>query len=172
MLARDLNVFLDRISRLVHELDRVLNQVVEVNDDIIQIQVDLRSQIDHVVSSTRGLERNAMMSAKQEPRLSDAWFDATRQSVADLDYELSNNNYPPEASILLENLRAVVYNAEAQIHNSEQLYVSLGQLGDDAAGLKDSMAEMIRLEERMKAIIETGSQLVRRLRPSGTTTDK
>lgn len=171
VLARDLNIFLDRISRLVQELDLVLNQVVEVNDDIIQIQVDLRSQIDEVVSSTRGLERNAMIGAKQEPRLSDAWFDATRQSVADLDYELSNNNYPPEASILLENLRAVVYNAEAQIHNSEQLYVSLGQLGDDAAGLKDSMSEMIRLEERMKAIIDTGSQLVRRLRPSGTTSD-
>ncbi len=165
VLARDLNVFLDRISRLVQELDNVLIQVVAVNDDIVQIQGDLRSQIDNVVSNTRSVERRAMLSAKQEPRLSDAWFDATKRSVAELDATLASANNPPEAEALLQNLRAVVHNAESQVRNSEQLYVSMAELGDETVALKDSMSEMIRLEERMKSIIDTGSQLVRRLQP-------
>ena len=37
-LARDLNVFLDRINRLVGELDDVMRKVVAVNDDIIGVQ--------------------------------------------------------------------------------------------------------------------------------------
>jgi len=167
VLARDLNIFLDRINRLVQELDTVLRNVVEVNDDIVNIQGDLRAQIDKVVVNTRGIERHAMLSAKQEPRLSDAWFDATKRSVAELDAALVNANTPPEAQALLENLRSVVKNAEAQVNNSEHLYASLAQLGDEAVVLKDSMSEMIRLEERMKTIIEAGSQLVRRLRPEG-----
>ncbi len=167
VLARDLNVFLDRITRLVDELDGVLRQVVAVNDDIIQIQGDLRGQIDHVVSNTRALEREAMLSAKREPRLSNVWFDAVKRTVGDLDAALAGVENTPAAAELLENLRAVVVNAEAQIENSERVYLSLAELGDETEGLKGSMAEMTRLEERMKSIIETGSQLVGRLRPSG-----
>ena len=166
VLARDLNVFLDRISRLVDELDNVLNQVVNVNDDIIQIQGDLRQQIDRVVSNSRSIERDAMLSAKREPRLSNAWFDAVKNAVGDLDRALVEKSAAPEAADLLENLRAVVVNAEAQIENSEKVYVSLAELGDEAETLKGPMAEMTRLEERMKAIIETGTSLVGRLKPS------
>ena len=36
VLARDLNIFLDRIERLVEELGNVLGKVVTVNDDILQ----------------------------------------------------------------------------------------------------------------------------------------
>ena len=167
VLARDLNVFLDRINRLVQELDTVLHRVVNVNDDIIQIQIDLRSQIDRVVSNTRSIERHAMLSAKQEPRLSNEWFDAVKRSVAELDKSLAKTDNAPEATVLLENLRSVVINAEAQIRNSEHMYTSLAELGDEAEDLKHSMSEMIRLEERMNGIIETGTRLVSRLRPSG-----
>ena len=165
VLARDLNVFLDRISWLVEELDTVLSKVVDVNDDIIQIQLDLRSRIDSVVQNTRAIERNAMLTAKREPKLSDAWFDAVKRSVVELDAELSKVKASPGAEPLLENLRSVVANAEVQIENSEKVYLSLADLGDEADALRRPMAEMSRLEERMQAIIETGSRLVRRLRP-------
>ena len=166
VLARDLNVFLDRISRLVEELDTVLRKVVNVNDNIIQIQTDLRSRIDNVVQNTRAIERNAMLTAKREPKLSDAWFDAVKRSVVELDAELARVKATPGAEPLLDNLRAVVANAEVQIENSEQVYLSLADLGDEADSLRHPMAEMTRLEERMQTIIETGTQLVGRLRPS------
>jgi len=166
VLARDLNVFLDRISRLIEELDTVLRKVVHVNDDIIQIQLDLRSRIDRVVNNTRTIERNAMLTAKREPRLSHAWFDAIKRSVIELDAELARVVDAPGAEPLLENLRLVVENAEEQIRNSEDIYLSLADLGDEADALKQPMSEMTRLEERMNAIIETGTELVRRLRPA------
>ena len=170
VLARDLNVFLDRIGRLVEELSQVLNRVVDVNDDILQVQGDLRAQVDGVVSRSRSLERDAMFRAKREPRLSNAWFDSVKHSIANLDETLSGVNASPEASQLLEDLRAVVANAEDQISNSEHLYLSLGKLGDEAEMLKIPLAEMTRLEERMVGIIETGTGLVSRLSPKDKTT--
>jgi len=166
VLARDLNVFLDRISRLVEELDTVLRKVVNVNDDIIQIQFDLRSRIDSVVKNARTIERNAMLTTRREPKLSKEWFNAVKRSVAELDAELARARTTPGAEPLLRNLRSVVANAEVQIQNSEQVYLSLANLGDEADALRSPMAEMARLEERMQAIIETGSQLVGRLRPA------
>jgi len=144
----------------------VLRKVVHVNDDIIQIQLDLRSRIDRVVYNTRTIERNAMLTAKREPRLSHAWFDAIKRSVIELDAELALVVDTPGAEPLLENLRLVVENAEEQIRNSEEIYLSLADLGDEADALKQPMSEMTRLEERMNAIIETGTELVRRLRPT------
>ena len=169
VLARDLNVFLDRIGRLVEELSQVLNRVVDVNDDILQVQGDLRAQVDGVVSRSRSLERDAMFRAKREPRLSNAWFDSVKHSIANLDETLSEVNASAEASRLLEDLRAVVANAEDQISNSEHLYLSLGKLGDEAEMLKGPLAEMTRLEERMVGIIDTGTGLVSRLSPKDKT---
>ncbi|MEM6933516.1 MAG: methyl-accepting chemotaxis protein [Pseudomonadota bacterium] len=168
MLARDLNLFLDRISRLIGELDQVLSRVVAVNDDIVTIQGDLRGQIDTVVSGMRQLERDAMLSAKREPRLSNEWFVAIRNSIAALDETLAKVGEMPEAASLVENLRDVVANAETQIATSERVFEGLAALGDDTEQLKGAMSEMTRLEERMKAIVETGGVLVRRLRPDAT----
>jgi len=164
-LARDLNIFLDRINRLIGELNQVLMRVVSVNDDIVTVQGDLRSQIDRVVSGVRRLERDAMMAAKREPRLSNDWFAAIRRSVQALDDRLVQAGDIPQAGELLEALRAVVGHAETQLATSEKVFEGLAAVGDETEHLKGAMAEMTRLEERMKTIIETGGTLVRRLQP-------
>lgn len=167
VLARDLNLFLDRITGIVGELDTVLRKVVTANDDIIAVQGDLRATVDTVVSGIRQLERNAMLSAKQEPRLSNAWFDAVRGSIATLDDALAEVENAAAATELLEKLRQVVANAEAQTSASETLYKGLAEIGDQSENLKTSTLEMTRLEERLKSIIESGSGLVKRLRSDG-----
>ena len=164
-LAGDLNLFLDRISRIVEELDMVLRKVVSVNDDIITIQGDLRGQVDSVVTGARRLERRAMISARREPLLSNVWFDAVKGSIAELDGVLEKVEGAPQAGDLVDTLRAVVENAEAQIRTNEALFSELGALGEDTERFQAAVAEMARLEERMKAIIETGGLLVSRLRP-------
>jgi HAMP domain-containing protein len=170
-LARDLNLFLDRITGIVRELDNVLGKVVSANDDIVAVQGNLRQTVDEVVSDVRQLERNAMLSAKREPRLSNEWFDAVRHSIAALDDALAQVDDSGPAAELLETLRQVVVNAEAQTRTSEELYDRLADLGDRSETLKASTLEMSRLEERLKGIIETCGGLVRRLRtdqrPSG-----
>jgi len=165
VLARDLNLFLDRIGVLVKELDTVLTRVVEVNDDIVQIQSELHQKIDGVVLNTRALERGPLRRSKFEPRLSNAWFDAVKNSISQLDVAITQIDGAPEAKDVVNNLRAVVISAETQIENSEKMYISLAELGDEAQSLKGTMSEMSRLEERMKSVIETGTGLVRRLRP-------
>lgn len=163
-LARDLNLFLDRISTIVAELDAVLAKVVSANDDIIAVQSDLRRSIDGVVSDVRQLERDAMLSAKREPRLSNAWFDAVRGQIAELDKAMDGVD-AAEAAGLLDTLRQVVVDAEAQIATSESIYTKLADVGDRSDVLKASMLEMTRLEERLKSIIETCGGLVGRLQP-------
>ena len=110
-----------------------------------------------------------MRGAKQDLRLSQAWFDAIKHSVTELDNALAGINNAPEAETLLEDLRSVIDNADAQVRNSEQVYLSLNKLGEEAGALRGSVSEMIRLEERMKGIIDSGTQLVRRLRPADNT---
>ncbi|MEO1139525.1 MAG: HAMP domain-containing protein [Pseudomonadota bacterium] len=165
VLARDLNLFLDRISVIVSELDAVLAKVVSANDNIIGIQSDLRASIDRVVSDVRHLERDAMLSAKREPRLSNEWFTAVRGQIADLDGAVSQHGASTSAADLLEALRQVVSDAEAKMASSEAVFRKLADIGDQSETLKDSMLEMTRLEERLQGIIETCGGLVRRLRP-------
>ncbi|MEM6465322.1 MAG: HAMP domain-containing protein [Pseudomonadota bacterium] len=165
-LSRDLNLFLDRITRLIGELDSVLKRVIEVNDDILSIQTDLRDRVSGVLSQTRTLERRAMVSAKREPLLSAEWFEAIKDAIADLDTAVAGKN-APQAEPLLERLQAVVTHAQAQIASNETLFTDLAELGSETEQFQTAMTEMIRLEERMKLIIETGSTLVDRLKPEG-----
>ncbi len=165
VLARDLNLFLDRITKIVAELDAVLGKVVRANDDIIAVQGDLRRSVDQVVSGVRQLERDAMISAKREPRLSNEWFDSVRDAIGELDHALAQAGDAAPATRLLDTLRQVVANAEAQIATSETVYARLADLGDQSETLKGSLVEMTRLEERLKSIIETCGMLVSRLTP-------
>ena len=169
VLARDLNLFLDRITNIVSELDGVLKKVVVANDDIIAVQGNLRATVDNVVSGIRQLERNAMLAAKQEPRLSNEWFDAISGSIASLEASLANVEGASSASDLVDTLREVVSNAEAQTKSSEVIFTKLADLGDQSETLKDSTLEMIRLEERLKSIIESSSTLVQRLKTAEST---
>ena len=167
VLARDLNLFLDRISRIVSELDAVLGKVVAANNDIIAVQGDLRQTIDQLVSDTRSVERQAMLGARREPLLSNDWFNAIRYRISELDSVVDQADHSDDATALLKTLRQVVSDAEAQIETNEEIFQKLALLGDESAGLKDAMLEMTRLEERLGGIIETCSGLVRRLKPDG-----
>jgi len=166
VLARDLNLFLDRVCRLMEELDAVLQRVVAVNADIVGIQSDLRDRIDGVTRRIHQLERSAMLGAKAEPRLSHAWFDTARRAVTSLEARHDSAAETRDLHDLLEDLRTVVTHAEAQIETSERVFADLGVLGDESEKLKRAMTEMIRLEERMQGIVETGSVLVQRIRPA------
>ena len=135
-LARDLNIFLDRISRLIAELNQVLLRVVAVNDDIVTVQGDLRGQIDRVVTGVRRLEQRDDMPVKRQlrpqrlvqgdPHLGSG---AGRQARA-------GGRLPPQAGELLEALRAVVGHAETQLATSEKVFERLAAVGDDTENSK------------------------------------
>ncbi len=162
-LARDLNLFLDRITRIVAELDAVLHRVVAVNDDILRIQGDMRDRIDGFVGGLHALERRAMLNARREPLLSREWFEAMGAAVHRLRDALPEGAEDPAA--LLDRLRAVVDTAERQIETNVALFEELATLGEDSGRFQHALAEMARLEERMRGVIDTGAALVARLQP-------
>ena len=172
VLARDLNLFLDRITGVVTELERVLHRVVEVNDDIVDIQGRMRAQIDALATGTRALERRALTGARRAPRLSAEWFEEMRRSVAALDTAIgparANSPEGAEAARIVDALSGVIENAEAQIRTSEALFEDLSAMGAQTESFQSAMAEMARLEERLQAIVETGTRLVARLQPRPT----
>jgi len=164
-LARDLNLFLDRISRVVAELDAVLHRVVAVNDDILRIQSDMRDRIDGFVGGLHKLERQAMLNARREPLLSPEWFDAMGAAVERLRAALPEGAEDPAA--VLERLRAVIDTAERQIATNMALFEELARLGEESGRFQHALADMARLEERMRGVIDTGAALVARLQPGG-----
>jgi hypothetical protein len=115
-----------------------------------------------------------MLAAKREPLLSNAWFEAIRTSVAELDTALTaaRGDMPNavEAARLVTALSQVVEHAEAQIRSNEALYEDLARLGDESELFRNAISEMARLEERLQAIVEAGTGLVRRLRPGADNT--
>jgi hypothetical protein len=158
-LSRDLNLFLERLQRVVAELDAVLRRVVAVNDDIVRIQTELRDRLDGFVAGVHRVERRAMLGARREPMLSAEWFDAMRDGVAAL--TLPGANVDPAA--VAEKLRAVIAHAEAQVATNMQLFEDLAALGDDSERFRRDLSEMARLEERLQGVIETGTALLSRL---------
>ena len=94
VLARDLNLFLDRITGIVSELDAVLAKVLSANDDIIAVQVNLRQTVDRIVSGVRQLERDAMLSAKSEPRLLTNGLTQCGPQSPELDQALAQVDHP------------------------------------------------------------------------------
>lgn len=163
ILARDLNLFLDRITRLVTELDGILDSVVRVNDDIITMQANLRDHAETVVAQTRNLERRSVLLTKRNSSLSAASIDAIKIMIADLnraqdqmvDRELSEN--------IIAEINVIIGNAESQRNTNGELYLELSELGAETQQFQTAIAEMVRLEERMKGIIGTGTALVHRL---------
>ncbi|WP_152497502.1 hypothetical protein [Roseovarius sp. THAF8] len=55
MLARDLNLLLDRIPTIIGRLDMAPGKVVAATDDVIALQGDPRSSLDSVVPDMRRL---------------------------------------------------------------------------------------------------------------------
>ena len=166
-LARDLNVFLDRLTRIVAELDEVLRRVVGVNDDIMRIQSDLRGRIARFTASMREVERRAMLAARREPMLSQEWFEAMGGSIAALRATAEADAAGPALSETLDRLSAVIGHARGQIETNAALFEDLARLGEEAEQFRDALAEMARLEERLNGVIESGAALVGRLQAGG-----
>lgn len=171
VLARDLNLFLDRIGQLLSELDAVIQRVVAVNGDIVAIQRTMREQIEDFTAKARSTERRALLAARREPLLSDAWFQAMRSRASDLGDEVArsggNAALAEELSGFIANLAMVIEHAEAQIRSNEALYEDLAELGGTSEKFRAAIAEMARLEERLDTVVSTGSALVKRLKPRG-----
>lgn len=169
-LARDLNLFLDRISHIVDDLSNVLGKIATVNEHLVQIQGDVGERLRKIRTSTEKLDRSAFSGARGEPVLSEEWLAAMRLALAALEQltqvGLDDRRFAHREQEIAHQLSAVVARANALMAEYDRLTAELGELSSELDGFRDALGEMARLEERMRGVAELGRTLVGRLRPT------
>jgi len=168
-LARDLNLFLDRIAHIIDDLSCVLAKIATVNDHLVQIQGNVSARLCKVRTSTERLGRSALRGAQGEPVLSEEWLSTMAlalQALEQLARACRDDPRTVSGEQIAQHLAVVVERAQVGTRRHERLGAELGDLGAEIDGFRDALGEMARLEERMHGIAELGRALVGRLRPA------
>jgi methyl-accepting chemotaxis protein len=166
-LASDLNAFLDRVKLLVHDLDQILSEVMNVGDRLGALSRGLEQQLDHMrVSSSK------------------ADSEVARRSVA---HQLVTAREAGAFDVLMNTLDEVVAAKFTNTAEAEQLRRNLLRLKNsfltvtEAAtaltpptdsqptevsqflAISQSLREMTVLEGNMQKVAESGQLLIDRL---------
>jgi methyl-accepting chemotaxis protein len=166
-LAADLNHFLDRVKLIVHDLDKILSEVVSAGERITLINRELEQQID-------GLRESAIESNNSDvQRALDSQLIAAREMgsfeviVQTLD-ELISAKLPhdKDAKSLkdkLEQLRASFMKVSDVVRDVTPAPVLVDKEASQYLALSQALREMAILEGSMQKVAEAGRTLVQRL---------
>jgi methyl-accepting chemotaxis protein len=160
-LAEDLNHFLDRITLVVHDLDKLLAEVVAVGGRLSGLTRQLESQLDGLrvgaqqqagASAQRGLQ--AQVVAARESGVFDTLLQALDEAVA---------ASPGDAALRaqLARLRSSFATVAAALQQAAP--ASSGAIADDHQALTRALREMAMLEGTMQTVAESGQRVLRRL---------
>jgi HAMP domain len=165
-LAQDLNHFLDRVVLIVHDLDKILSEVVAVAARLGALNRHLERQLDglrdaalHTAadSAQRGLATQVVAAREAGA------FDVLLQSVDDLATSGQLGSAGPSLSGQLVRLRdrfGAITQALAQA--APPLRAPAAQSADYQA-FAQSLREMALLEASMQSVAESGQRVLRRL---------
>jgi len=155
-LAGDLNHFLDRIALVVHDLDRILSEVLSVGERLGNTNRRLEQQLDTLREDamralSEGAERGlaTRLAAAREAGAFDVLANQAQGSATAL-AELRNRF--DTVLRTLEQAAPTVLVADAQ--------------RDGYQAFAESLREMAVLETQMQAVAETGQRVLQRLAPS------
>ena len=170
-LAQDLNHFLDRISLIVRDLDKILSEVVNVGTRLGALNKHLEQQLDGMRdASMRGIGDGAQR--QQETRLLAAReggaFGARVQTLLQtLDALGASGQAPGAADPLLreqllrlqDSFQALAGGLQPTVAPSTQAEAQSAEYRAFAQSLRD----MASLEATMQAVAESGQQVLQRL---------
>ena len=159
-LAQDLNHFLDRITLVVRDLDKILSEVIAVGDRLGGVNRRLETQLD-------GLRDGALQTlAADAQRGLDTRVAAARESGAfQVLMRLLDEGGPTTDALraplaqLQQRFEAVMQaldQAAPQVHNAQ------AQSADFQA-FAQSLREMAVLEAQMQSVAESGQRVLQRL---------
>ena len=170
-LAQDLNHFLDRISLIVRDLDRILSKVVAVGTRLGALNRHLEHQLDGLRDlSLRGIDDDAQrqQTAQLLAAREGGAFGARVQSLLQtLDALAASGQLPGSADPLLrEQLQRLQGSFEALAGALEPGLQTQAQVEARSAEYRafaQSLREMASLEATMQAVAESGQQVLQRL---------
>jgi HAMP domain len=161
-LAEDLNHFLDRITLVVHDLDKMLAEVVAVGGRLSGLTRQLEGQLD-------GLREGALQQAGQRAQRGlQAQVVAARESgvfdtlLQTLDEAAAQAPVDPRLRSQLTRLRESFTAVAAALQNVAPA-ADAAAAPDDHQALTRALREMAMLEANMQAVAESGQRVLRRL---------
>jgi HAMP domain-containing protein len=170
-LAQDLNHFLDRITLIVRDLDKILSEVVSVGARLGALNKHLERQLDGLRDESlralgTGAERSqgAQLLAARESGA----FDARMQALGDMLDALAATGQAPAAADpqLREQLARLQagFGALAGAVQSAAPTVALAEArSSEYQAFAQSLRDMALLEATMQQVAESGQQVLHRL---------
>jgi len=164
-LAQDLNHFLDRIGLVVHDLDRILGEVVAVGSHLGQVTRHLEQQLDnlrdgalHTLSGDSERSLQTQVVAARESGAHGVVAQALDTALA--------AGAPPGAADLrqqLQQLRASFDAVTTALQAVAAPAPPAQALSAEYQAFAQSLREMAVLEARMQGVAEAGQRVLQRL---------
>ena len=181
-LARDLNLFLDRIDHVVEDLGSILTKVMALNHRLNQVQTQMQDEYEQAESQLQAATGQLFDTRSRTVAENTRWLNAMTLAMTSLQSLAAEMNLPEP---LQKNLQRCAIDLETLVEyaqsdpQKEGTGQQLVELAQRFQNFSHFMAEMAVLEEKMSEIAEEGQVLLNRLRgaakareanlPEGTT---
>jgi methyl-accepting chemotaxis protein len=170
-LAQDLNHFLDRIGVVVHDLDKILNEVVTVGTRLGGLNRELEQQVDELRdASLRGLSEGAQRSIENQLMAAReaGSFDALEKTLAQTLAALEQTGQVPNAAVpllreQLASLRLSFLGVSSAVKNMAPAITVAQAHSAEYQTFTQALREMALLEASMQKVAEAGQQVLKRL---------
>jgi len=172
-LARDLNLFLDRVNHVIEDLSGVLTKIVALNKRLTQVHDQMVHYFKSVDEEVNRVTKRAFVARKEDPLLSAEWADSVDVVVSVLQTVQKEGGVTPALGEKLQRmshqLRETVSRAQTLFQNFEAVGTGLIDLSGNLHDFSHWLEEMAIIEEKMQGISEQGQTLLERLRGSDET---
>lgn len=169
-LARDLNLFLERVNQVMEDLSHVLSSISELTERLTDVHhrtVHCQRRLDELA---RDATRDVYEEAAAHSLLDAQWLDTAENALRSLEQLAAPEALPAAESERLERLlgqfRELVAEAQRTVARNREIGASLLELNRELRASGDALQEMAVLEERMRSISSQGQTLLERLRGS------
>ena len=166
-LAADLNHFLDRVKLIVHDLDKILSEVVNAGERITLINRELEQQIDGLretaIENNNSDVQRALSSQLIAAREIGS-FEIIIQTLDELvSAKLPDDKDAKELKGKLEQLKTSFARVSNVVKEVSPAPVLVDKEASQYLALSQALREMAMLEGSMQKVAEAGRTLVQRL---------
>lgn len=170
-LAQDLNHFLDRIGVVVHDLDKILSEVITVGTRLGALNRELEQQVDGMRdASLRGLSDDAQRSLESQLTAAreGGSFDVLEKTLHQTLAAIEQAGQVPHAAApalreQLASLRRSFLSVSSAVKNMAPPTTAAQAHSAEYQAFTQSLREMALLEASMQKVAESGQQVLKRL---------
>ena len=175
-LASDLNHFLDRVKIIVHDLDRILSEVVSVGERLSTVNRELDNQIDTLRETTEA-DRARDLQLRVDTQVATARETGAFEAVISTLDELVSRKVTTEQDALelkqkIEKLRQSFETVAHVVGQAAPDMESARAGASQYLVLSQSLREMALLEGSMQKVAESGRMLLKRIETNNSPANK